>query len=165
MKFGLEVLLAGIRAVAAPHSTADIVDTALAQKYTNFVAGLRAAGLIDTLKGPGPFKVFVPTNEAFAILPSDEQAFLCSPWRKVQLLDIFKYYVVPGKLSGQDLAKLASVKTLEGQSIPLVIVDGETMVGKAHLTVTDIETSNGVIHLIDTVIFPRPVLEDREHSR
>jgi len=143
-------------------SAADVVETATAVGFTTFVAALQAAGLTNTLKGPGPFTVFAPTNEAFTKQQPEMQKLLVSPWSKTKLESIYLYYVVPGKLLSQDLATLNSAPTLAGQSLPFKRWSSELMVKNAHITIHDIEASNGVIYAIDAIIFPRAVLQDRK---
>ncbi len=158
-------LLLGMLVLTSTLSAADVVETAAARGFTTFVAALEAAGLVGTLKGPGPFTVFAPTNEAFAKQQPEMQRLLVSPWSKAKLESIYLYYVVPGKILSQDLATLDSVPTLAGQSLPFKRWSSELMVKNAHITIHDIEASNGVIHGIDAIIFPRPVLQDRSlHS-
>ena len=143
---------------AAPAFAAekDIVDTAVAAKFQTLVAAVQAADLVDTLRGTGPFTVFAPTDEAFAKLPKGTIEDLLKPENKDKLKAILTYHVVSGKVMAKDVVKLdgKEVKTVQG--CPVVIkVDGETvMVGDAKVTKTDIETSNGVIHEIDTVLLP-----------
>lgn len=156
MKLRLPLLLAGAFALAlAPvASAADIVDTAVAGKFTTLVAAVKAAGLVDTLKGAGPFTVFAPTNEAFAKLPAGTLETLLKPQNKAQLQRILSYHVVPGKVMSQDVIKLNSAKTVEGGSLTIQTSNGGVMVNNAHVTKTDIVASNGVIHVVDTVILP-----------
>lgn len=156
MKLRLPVLLAGALALALTSvaSAADIVDTAVAGKFNTLVAAVKAAGLVDTLKGPGPFTVFAPTDEAFAKLPAGTLEGLLKPENKAKLQSILTYHVVPGKVMSQDVVKLDSAKTVEGHSIAIKTVDGGVMVNNARVTKADIKASNGVIHVIDTVILP-----------
>ena len=154
----LPVLLAGALAITVASSTAsaaDIVDTAVAGKFNTLVAAVKAAGLVDTLKGPGPFTVFAPTDEAFAKLPPGTLESLLKPENKAKLQSILTYHVVPGKVMAQDVVKLHSAKTVEGQSITIKTANGGVMVDGAHVTKTDIVTSNGVIHVIDSVLLPK----------
>ena len=135
-------------------TAADIVDTAIAGKFNTLVAAVKAAGLVDTLKGPGPFTVFAPTDEAFAKLPAGTIDSLLKPENKTKLQSILTYHVVPGKVMAQDVVKLNSAKTVEGSNIAIKAANGAVMVNNARVTKADIETSNGVIHVIDTVIMP-----------
>ena len=131
----------------------DIVDTAVAAgSFTTLAAALDAAGLIDTLKGPGPFTVFAPTDAAFAKLPEGAVDGLLKD--KAKLTSILTYHVVPGKVMAADVIKLDGAKTVNGQSVTIKVVDGKVQVDNAGVTQTDIETSNGVIHVIDTVLVP-----------
>lgn len=156
MKLHLPVLLAGAFALAltSTASAADIVDTAVAGNFKTLVAAVKAADLVDTLKGPGPFTVFAPTDEAFAKLPAGTLETLLKPENKAKLQSILTYHVAPGKLMSQDVVKLNSAKTVEGRSIAIKTMNGGVMVNNAHVTKADIEASNGVIHVIDTVILP-----------
>jgi uncharacterized surface protein with fasciclin (FAS1) repeats len=158
MKLRLPVLLAGALALTltpTPASAADIVETAVAGKFNTLVAAVKAAGLVDTLKGQGPFTVFAPTDEAFAKLPAGTLETLLKPENKARLQSILTYHVVPGKVMAQDVVKLDSAKTVEGRSIAIRTMNGGVMVDNANVTKTDIETSNGVIHVIDAVILPK----------
>ena len=134
----------------------DIVDTAVsAGSFKTLVAALQAAGLVDTLKGKGPFTVFAPTDEAFAKLPPGTVEDLLKPENKEKLVAILTYHVVPGTDLASQIAKMKSVKTVNGQSLA-ISVDGSTvMVGDAKVIKTDILCSNGVIHVIDSVLLPK----------
>jgi uncharacterized surface protein with fasciclin (FAS1) repeats len=157
MKLRLPVLLAGafVLALTSMASAADIVDTAAAAgQFKTLVAAVKAAGLVDTLKGPGPFTVFAPTDEAFAKLPPGTVESLLKPENKAKLQSILTYHVLPGKVMSQDLVKLDSTKTVEGGSIAIRTMNGGVMVDKAHVTRADIAASNGVIHVIDIVLLP-----------
>ena len=150
------VLLAGVAALALvlDASAADIVDTAAAGHFNTLVAAVKAAGLVDALKGPGPFTVFAPTDEAFAKLPPGTLENLLKPENKAQLQRILTYHVVAGQVVAKDVVKLHSVKTVEGASLAIQAGDGGVMVSNAHVTKTDIAASNGVIHVIDKVLLP-----------
>src|SRR5581483_11154976 len=150
MKLRSTVLMAGALAFTSLASAADIVDTAVAGGFNTLVAAVKAAGLVDTLKGPGPFTVFAPTDAAFAKLPAGTLESLLKPENKAKLQSILTYHVVAGKLMAADVVKLKSAKTVQGESIAIKTVNGGVMVDKANVTKTDIETSNGVIHVIDT---------------
>jgi uncharacterized surface protein with fasciclin (FAS1) repeats len=156
MRLRLSVLLASAFALALTPvaSAADIVDTALAGNFTTLVSAVKAAGLVETLKGPGPFTVFAPTDEAFAKLPAGTLESLLKPENKAKLQSILTYHVVPGKVTSQDVVKLDSAKTVEGRSISIKTADGGVMVNNARVTKADIKASNGVIHVIDTVMLP-----------
>ena len=116
---------------------------------------MKAAGLVETLKGPGPFTVFAPTDEAFAKLPPGTVENLLKPENKAQLQKILKYHVVAGNVTAADAMKLHSAKTVEGQAIAIKTANGVVMVNGAKVVKADIETSNGVIHVIDTVLMPK----------
>lgn len=135
----------------------DIVDTAVAAgSFTTLAKALEAAGLIDALKGDGPFTVFAPTDAAFAKLPKGTVAFLLKPENKEKLKAILLYHVVSGKVVAADVIKLngRSVKTLEGGTFKVRSKHG-VRVNNANVTQTDIGASNGVIHVIDTVLMPK----------
>ena len=152
------LFLASAFALMVASSTAfaaDIVDTAVAGHFTTLVAAVKAAGLVDTLKGPGPFTVFAPTDEAFAKLPAGTLESLLKPENKGKLQKILTYHVVAGKVMAADVMKLTSAKTVEGGSVTIKATNGGVMVDNAHVTKTDIMASNGVIHVIDTVILPK----------
>lgn len=157
MLFRLTVFLAGALALAIvpKASAADIVETAQAGNFNTLVAAVKAAGLVDALKGPGPFTVFAPTDEAFAKLPAGTLDSLLKPENKEKLKKILTYHVVPGKVMASDVVKLPSAKTLEGESLAIKTAGGGVMVDKARVTKTDIAASNGVIHVIDTVLIPK----------
>jgi uncharacterized surface protein with fasciclin (FAS1) repeats len=158
MKSRLPILLAGAIALTLASSiasAADIVDTAVAGKFNTLVAAVKAAGLVDTLKGPGPFTVFAPTDEAFAKLPPGTLEMLLKPENKEKLQSILKYHVVAGKVTAHDVMALHSAKTVEGQNVTIETMNGGVMVNNAHVIKTDIAASNGVIHVIDTVIMPK----------
>ena len=136
-------------------SAGDIVDTAVAGNFTTLVAAVKAAGLVETLKGSGPFTVFAPTDAAFAKLPAGTLESLLKPENKGKLQSILTYHVVPGKVLAKDVVKLDSAKTVQGQTVTIKAGKGGVMVDNAKVTKTDIVTSNGVIHVIDTVILPK----------
>ena len=134
----------------------DIVDTAVAAgSFTTLVSAVKAAGLAATLKGAGPFTVFAPTDEAFAKLPKGTLADLLKPENKAKLQAILTYHVVSGKVMAADVVKLESAKTVHGQSLTINAKNGAVMVDNAKVAKTDIETSNGIIHVIDTVVLPK----------
>ena len=133
----------------------DIVDTAAADgRFTTLVAAVQAAGLVDTLKGEGPFTVFAPTDEAFAKLPAGTIDTLLMPENKQKLVDILTYHVVPGKVMAADVVKLDQAETVLGKPVNIQVMDGKVYVNDAQVILTDIETSNGVIHVIDSVLLP-----------
>ena len=133
----------------------DIVDTAAsADQFSTLVAAVKAAGLVETLKGDGPFTVFAPTNEAFAALPAGTVENLLKPENKEQLVAVLTYHVIPGKVMSSDIAgKTAEVKTVQGSALSIDATSG-VMVDNATVTTADIITSNGVIHVIDKVVLP-----------
>lgn len=134
----------------------DIVDTAIgAGSFKTLVAAIKAAGLVETLKGTGPFTVFAPTDDAFAKLPAGTVEDLLKPENKDKLVKILTYHVVSGKVMAADVVKLTEAKTVQGQSVAIKVTDGKVYVDGAQVIKTDIGTSNGVIHVIDTVIMPK----------
>ena len=133
---------------------ADIVDTAVAAgSFNTLVAAVKAAGLADTLKGPGPFTVFAPTDEAFAKLPAGTVDSLLKDPEKLK--KILLYHVVSGKVMASDVVKMKVAKTVEGQNAKITAKGGMVMIDNAHVSKTDIVCDNGVIHVIDTVIMPK----------
>jgi uncharacterized surface protein with fasciclin (FAS1) repeats len=147
--------LSSTAALAGGHAKKDIVDTALAnEQFSTLVAAVQAAGLVDTLKGDGPFTVFAPTNDAFAKLPAGTVENLLKPENKDQLVAVLTYHVVPGKVMAADIAgKTLSTATVQGSMVDINATNG-VMINGATVTAADIETTNGVIHVIDTVILP-----------
>ena len=134
----------------------DIVTTAVdAGQFKTLAAALQAAGLVDTLKGAGPFTVFAPTDAAFAKLPAGTVEDLLKPENKAKLTAILTYHVVPGKVMAADVVKLTSAKTVQGGSLKISATGGTVKVDNATVTATDIAASNGVIHVIDTVVIPQ----------
>jgi len=134
----------------------DIVDTAVAAgSFNTLVAAVEAAGLVDTLKGEGPFTVFAPTDEAFAALPAGTVESLLEPANEDKLQAILTYHVIPGKVLAADIAgKTMSVDTVNGQAIQIDATNG-VMINDATVTTADVEASNGVIHVIDKVLLPQ----------
>ena len=134
----------------------DIVDTAVADgRFTTLVAAVEAAGLVETLKGEGPFTVFAPTDEAFAALPAGTLDTLLKPENKQQLVDILTYHVVPGKVMAADVTGLTEAPTVLGKDISVKVEDGKVFLNdNVQVILTDVETSNGVIHVIDAVLLP-----------
>lgn len=132
----------------------DIVATASsAGSFNTLVAAVQAAGLVETLQADGPYTVFAPTDEAFAKLPEGTvESLLANP---DQLREVLLYHVVPGRVMASDVVSLDSAKTAQGSEIDIMLADGGVRINDANVTATDIETSNGVIHVIDTVIIPR----------
>lgn len=149
------IIMAMAQAGSMQHTSAnkDIVDTAIsAGNFNTLVKAVQTAGLVDTLKGDGPFTVFAPTDEAFAKLPKEKLAALLAD--KDALTKVLTYHVVPGKVMSDDLAgKTMSVATVEGSEIKVNAMSG-VKINDANVVKADIATSNGVIHVIDTVILP-----------
>jgi uncharacterized surface protein with fasciclin (FAS1) repeats len=152
---------------AAMYPTKNIVENAVnSQDHTTLVAAVKAAGLVDTLSGPGPFTVFAPTNEAFAKLPAGTVDTLLKPENKDQLVKILTYHVVAGKLNSKDIAKLikqgggkAELKTVSGGTLTASMKMGKLILtdekgGTATVTIPNVYQSNGVIHVIDAVLLP-----------
>lgn len=136
-------------------SAKDIVDVAAGNdSFSTLVAAVKAAGLVETLKGDGPFTVFAPTNDAFAKLPEGTVEGLLKQENKQKLIEILTYHVVPGKVLAKDVVGLSEAKSVEGSTIAIKVVDGQVKLNDATVIKTDIETSNGVIHVIDSVILP-----------
>ena len=168
MKTESTVLLAGAFALALTSVAyaADIVDTAVAGKFNTLVAAVKAADLVDTLKGPGPFTVFAPTDEAFAKLPAGTVDSLVKPENKATLTKILTYHVVPGRLSSADLMKTAAMgmgkntlKTVQGETLTVTAKGGAVWLtdakgGMSKVTIANVNQSNGVIHVVDTVLMP-----------
>jgi uncharacterized surface protein with fasciclin (FAS1) repeats len=133
----------------------DIVDTAVsAGSFKTLAAALQAAGLVDTLKGDGPFTVFAPTDDAFAKLPAGTVETLLKPENKDQLIAVLTYHVVAGEVTAEQVVKLDSAKTVQGQSVAIATDASGVMVDGAHVVKADVMASNGVIHVIDEVILP-----------
>lgn len=142
---------------SVPSYAADIVDTAVkAGQFNTLAAALKAAGLIDTLKGKGPFTVFAPTDAAFAKLPAGTVENLLKPENKAKLVQILTYHVVPGKIMSTSLAgKKTDAKTVEGRNISIDATMGSVKVNSANVVSADIPADNGVIHVIDAVVIPK----------
>ena len=151
----LTVLGLTVGSTIARAAEKDIVDTAVnAGQFKTLAAALGAADLIDTLKGEGPFTVFAPTDDAFAKLPPGTVENLLKPENKDKLVAILTYHVVPGKVMAADVVKLKEAKTVNGKMLDIETKGDAVMVNDAKVTATDIGASNGVIHVIDTVILP-----------
>lgn len=145
-------LASGIHAFAAEK---DVVDTAVeAGQFNTLAAALKAADLVATLKGAGPFTVFAPTDEAFTKLPAGTVEDLLKPENKQQLIEILTYHVVPGKVTAADVAGIDEAKSVNGKMIDIQVEGTSVKVNNAAVTAADIAASNGVIHVIDTVIMP-----------
>lgn len=133
-----------------------IVDIAAGDdRFTTLVAAVQAANLVETLQGEGPFTVFAPTNDAFAKLPAGTLDTLLMPENKDQLTSILTYHVVAGKVMAADVVNLEEAITVQGQPVTIRTEDGKVYINDAEVIITDIEASNGVIHVIDTVILPQ----------
>lgn len=146
------LLLPSLR--AGDSGNKDIVDTAVsAGSFKTLVAAVQAAGLVDTLKGPGPFTVFAPTDEAFAKLPAGTVEDLLKPENKEKLVAVLTYHVLPGKVMAADV-KPMNAKTVNGTEAVITVDSGKVLIDKSTVTQTDIVASNGVIHVIDAVMIP-----------
>jgi uncharacterized surface protein with fasciclin (FAS1) repeats len=134
----------------------DIVDVAVENgSFNTLVAAVKTAGLVDTLKGHGPFTVFAPTDDAFAKLPEGTVEMLLKPENKDKLVAVLTYHVVAGKVTAADVMKLDSAATVQGQEVMVSTKDGSVMINNAKVIMADVEASNGVIHVIDTVLLPK----------
>lgn len=155
------ILVASVLAVANTFAgnygkkQADIVDTAVAAgSFTTLAAALEAGDLIGTLKSDGPFTVFAPTDDAFAKLPAGTVENLLLPENKDQLVEILTYHVVPGKVQAADVIKLSSASTANGSDVAIRVEEQAVFINDSRVVATDIAASNGVIHVVDTVILP-----------
>ena len=136
-------------------SNQDIVDTAVgAGQFKTLATALKAADLVETLKGPGPFTVFAPTDAAFAKLPAGTVESLLKPENKAKLTAILTYHVVPGAVKAEQVTKLDEAKTVNGAMVKISTEHGKVMINDATVMTADIPASNGVIHVIDKVILP-----------
>lgn len=150
------LMLIGFAQATSCNDQKDIVDTAVgAGSFNTLVAAVKAADLVDTLKGTGPFTVFAPTDAAFAKLPAGTLDDLLKPENKAKLQAILTYHVVPGKVMAADVVKLKSAKTVQGQELTITVEGDTVTVNNAKVEKTDIACSNGVIHVIDTVLLPK----------
>jgi len=151
----LAMVVAASNATAADAPTRDIVDTAVAAgSFTTLAKALEAAGLLETLKGTGPFTVFAPTDEAFAKLPAGTLDTLLKPENRAKLTRILTYHVVPGRVMAADVVKLHSATAVSGDTIAIATHGGGVTVDNARVVKTDIVATNGVIHVVDAVILP-----------
>ena len=151
----LAVVGLAIGSTFARATNQDIVDTAAgAGQFKTLAAALQAAGLVDTLKGPGPFTVFAPTDAAFAKLPAGTVESLLKPENKAKLTAILTYHVVPGAVKAEQVTKLDEAKTVNGAMVKVSTDHGKVMINNANVVKADIPASNGVIHVIDKVILP-----------
>ena len=152
-------LVAGLaRITTAGCGTCDksVVENAAADaSFSTLVAAVKAAGLAETLSGPGPFTVFAPTNEAFAKLPAGTVESLLKPENKEKLVAILTYHVVPGAVKAKDVVGLKEAKTVNGKNVTIAVKEGTVMIDDAKVVKTDITSKNGVIRVIDTVILPK----------
>lgn len=134
----------------------DIVDVAVENgSFNTLVAAVKAAGLVETLKGEGPFTVFAPTDAAFEKLPEGTVAMLLKPENKDKLVAVLTYHVVAGKVMASDVVKVSSATTVQGQDVMVKVNGDKVMINDAHVVMADVKASNGVIHVIDTVILPK----------
>ena len=155
MVAAVALMALGIGGMQARAAEKDIVDTAVAAgQFKTLASAIQAAGLVDTLKGDGPFTVFAPTDEAFAKLPAGTVENLLKPENKEQLVAILTYHVVPGKVEAAQVVTMDEAKTVNGKMVDIKVKGDTAMVNDAKVTKTDIAASNGVIHVIDTVIMP-----------
>jgi uncharacterized surface protein with fasciclin (FAS1) repeats len=135
---------------------ADIVDTAVAAgSFKTLATALQAAGLVETLKGDGPFTVFAPTDEAFAALPEGTVESLLEPENRDQLVAVLTYHVVPGKVTAAEVVNLTEAATVNGAKVSIAVVDGAVKIDDATVIQPDVMASNGVIHVVDQVILPK----------
>jgi len=132
-----------------------IVENAVEAKFNTLVAAAKAAGLVETLSGDGPFTVFAPTDEAFAKLPEGTVESLLKPENKDKLVAILTYHVVPGNVMAKDVVKLKSAKTAQGSNVAIKVADNKVNINNAKVIKADVKSKNGVIHVIDTVLLPK----------
>jgi uncharacterized surface protein with fasciclin (FAS1) repeats len=152
----LMVFMSTTALIASSHSKKDIVDTAVsAGSFKTLVAAVTAADLAETLKGEGPFTVFAPTDDAFAKLPAGTVEDLLKPENKDKLTSILTYHVVSGKVMAKDVMTLKEAKTVQGGMVDISMEADTVMIDNAKVVQADVECSNGVIHVIDTVIMPK----------
>ena len=145
----------GSRAPAQAQAQADIVDTAVrAGQFKTLATALEAAGLVDTLKGPGPYTVFAPTDAAFAALPAGTLERLLKPENRQKLAAILTYHVVPGRVTARQVAGMKAATTVQGGDLAIRATRGAVTVNGARVTGADVAASNGVIHVIDQVLLP-----------
>lgn len=135
----------------------DIVQVATDSGFDTLVAAVQAAGLVETLQGPGPFTVFAPTDEAFAALPDGTLDSLLEPANQETLAAILTYHVVAGEVTAEQVVNLTTATTVQGEDIAITVVDGTVFLNGVEVTATDIEASNGIIHIIDGVLLPPSV--------
>ena len=151
----LATLIAGMAFTSVSSQSKDIVDTAVANgSFKTLAAALKAAGLVETLKGAGPFTVFAPTDAAFAKLPAGTVETLLKPENKDRLRRVLTYHVVPGRVAAADVTKMNSAKAVSGDNLTIAVKNGKVMINSANVVTPDVGASNGIIHVIDTVILP-----------
>lgn len=151
----LATLIAGMAFTSVSSQSKDIVDTAVANgSFKTLAAALKAAGLVETLKGAGPFTVFAPTDAAFAKLPAGTIETLLKPENKDRLRRVLTYHVVPGRVAAADVTKMNSAKAVSGDNLTIAVKNGKVMINSANVVTPDVGASNGIIHVIDTVILP-----------
>lgn len=144
-----------VETAVAPESK-DVVDIAIGSTdHTTLVTAVTTAGLVETLKGAGPFTIFAPTNAAFSALPAGTVEGLLKPESKASLTNILKYHVVAGAVKAADLKDGQKVKTLQGEELTVTIKDGKVMINGANVTAADLTGTNGVVHVIDAVLLPK----------
>ena len=149
------MIVLSVSTAVAGTAQKDVVDAAVdAGQFTILAKALGAADLVQTLKGPGPFTVFAPTDEAFKKLPAGTLDSLLKPENKDQLRSILTYHVVPGRVMAADVVKLNEAETVNGKRLAVNVDGGAVMINDANVTTTDIEASNGIIHVVDSVILP-----------
>ncbi len=157
----MSVLVATILFTAFAHADhhgmkKDVVDVAAENgSFNTLLAAVKAAGLVETLKGDGPFTVFAPTDEAFAALPEGTVDMLLKPENKDKLIAVLTYHVVPGKIMASEVMKLDSAVTVQGEAVMVGMDHGSVMINKAEVVMADVEASNGVIHVINGVLLPK----------
>merc|ERR1719478_790417 len=152
------LILTAFSAVSASNSTHNIVDIAVGTPdLSTLVTALKAGQLVDTLSGAGPFTVFAPTNEAFAKLPKATLASLLEPKNIKQLQDVLTYHVASGSVHAADLKPFQEIKTVEGKDVRVVKSHGKVFVNRVQVTTADVDASNGVVHIINTVLIPPTV--------
>ncbi|NBC32303.1 MAG: fasciclin domain-containing protein [Alphaproteobacteria bacterium] len=149
------LLAAPLALAGVPAQAADIVDTAVAADgFNTLVALVQQAGLVETLKGDGPFTVFAPTDEAFAAVPQETLEALQDPANRDQLVAVLTYHVVPGEMMAADVLGADTLTTVEGSELSVSMEGDQAMIGEANIVSTDIDADNGVIHVIDAVLIP-----------
>ncbi|REJ79491.1 MAG: fasciclin domain-containing protein [Acidobacteria bacterium] len=152
--YGVDFVKAGY--TADGHEKKDIVDTAVStDMFNTLVAAVKAADLVDVLKSEGPFTVFAPTDDAFKKLPAGTVENLLKPENKDQLVKILKYHVVSGKVTAADVVKLDKATTVEGSAVKIKVKNGNVMINKSNVIKADVMASNGVIHVVDSVLLPQ----------